>query len=164
MTKAVFLHRRSLLLLGSAALALGRGVGAAHAQTEQTVLFVCEHGYAKSLVAALHFERLAQMRGMAFRALSRGVDPGARVPDGIQAGLAADGFDVRSFVPSRPTREEIIGAAVVVLISVDADTSQRSGPVMRWDAISPLSENYDRARTEIVALAGALLDRIAGSS
>jgi protein-tyrosine-phosphatase len=136
----------------------------AGAQTERTALFICEHGYAKSLVAALHFQRLAQERGIAFRALSRGAAPGSRVPDGIQAGLAADGFDVHGFVPSRPTHEEINDAAILVLIGVNADVTVRAGPVIRWDAISPLSENYERARSEIVALASALLDEVAATA
>jgi arsenate reductase len=154
MTEATF-RRRSILLMASA---LALGFARAHAQSPPTVLFICEHGYAKSLVAALHCERLAAARGIAVRALSRGVDPGERVPAAIAAGLAADGFDVRGFVPARATREEISGAAHVVLIAVDVDVSARAGPVTRWDDISPLSENYARARAEIVVRLNRLLD------
>ena len=157
MTEAKTFKRRSVLL-GAVALGFAR----AHAESPPTVLFVCEHGYAKSLVAALHCERLAASRGVALRALSRGVDPGAQVPPGIAAGLAADGFDVGAFVPSRPTPEEINGAARVVLIAVDVDVAARAGPVARWDDISPLSENYERARDEIVARLNVLLDRMGG--
>jgi chromate transporter len=39
------------------------------------VVFVCEHGSAKSLVAASFFERLAKERGMPVRAISRGTFP-----------------------------------------------------------------------------------------
>ena len=155
MTKARTFKRRSILLAASA---VALGFGAAHAQPAAMLLFICEHGYAKSLVAALHCERVAAARGIAVRALSRGVDPGASVPAGIAAGLAADGFDVRDFAPSRATREEISRAAHVVLIAVDVDVSARAGPVTRWDDISPLSENYARARGEIVARLNRLLD------
>ena len=158
MTEATF-RRRSILLMASA---LALGLARAHAQSPPTVLFICEHGYAKSLVAALHCERLAAARGIAVRALSRGVDPGARVPAGIAAGLAADGFDVSAFVPSRASSEEINRAAHVVLIAVDVDVSARAGPVTRWDDISPLSENYARARGEIVARLNILLDEMGG--
>src|SRR5688572_249911 len=40
-----------------------------------TVLFVCEHGSAKSVVAAAHFNRIAADRGLPFRAISRGTAP-----------------------------------------------------------------------------------------
>ena len=145
MTKAKTLKRRSVLFLASA-VALGFGQDFARAQDAPTILFICEHGYAKSLVAALYCERLAAARGLVVRALSRGVDPGGAVPAGIATGLAADGFDVSSFVPSRPTRTEINDATHVVLISADADVSERTGPTARWDDISPLSENYERAQ------------------
>jgi arsenate reductase len=156
----VTLKRRSILLMASAvALGFSR---AAHARGTLIVLFICEHGYAKSLVAALHCERIAASRGIAVRAFSRGVDPGARVPAPIAAGLVSDGFDVSQFVPSRPTREEIANAAYVVLIGADVDVSERVDPVLRWDGISALSENYDRARGEIVAEVNSLLDRVGG--
>jgi arsenate reductase (thioredoxin) len=161
MTKARTFKRRTVVLAGSA-VALGLSREAAHALAAPDVLFICEHGYAKSLVAALHCERLAASRGTAVRALSRGVDPGTRVPPGIAAGLAADGFDVSAFAPSRPTPEEIGAAAHVVLIGVDVDVSSRAGPVTRWDDILPLSENYERARGEIVARLNILLDQMGG--
>lgn len=39
-----------------------------------TVVFVCEHGTAKSLIAREWFNRLAAQRGIAARAVSRGVN------------------------------------------------------------------------------------------
>lgn len=155
MTKARTLNRRSIL---AGAFVVGFSLEA-YAQSAPTVLFICEHGYAKSLVAALHCERLAAARGITVRALSRGVDPGKRAPAPTAAGLAADGFDVSGFAPSRATTEEIAGAAYVVLIAVDVDVSARAGPVLRWDGISALSENYERARGEIVTEVNSLLDR-----
>ena len=41
-----------------------------------TVVFVCEHGAAKSVVAAAHFNRMARERGLAVRAI--GWRPAAR--------------------------------------------------------------------------------------
>ena len=43
--------------------------------TPATVVFVCEHGAAKSLIATLYFNKLAAERGLAARAAFRGVDP-----------------------------------------------------------------------------------------
>ncbi len=44
-----------------------------------TILFVCEHGSAKSVVAAAHFNRIAAARGLPFRAISRGTVPDAEM-------------------------------------------------------------------------------------
>jgi protein-tyrosine-phosphatase len=157
MTEAKTIKRRSILLMASA-IAFGLSPNRAHAQAAPSVLFICEHGNAKSLVAALHCERLAASRGRAVHGLSRGVDPGAHVPPEIASGLAADGFDVSAFIPSRSTPAEISGAAHIVLIGVEVDVSAAPRPVTRWDDISALSENYEQARGEIVTRLNALLD------
>lgn len=39
------------------------------------VVFVCEHGAAKSLIASAYFNTLAAERGLCARATFRGVDP-----------------------------------------------------------------------------------------
>ena len=159
MTKANQTSRRQFILVASAS-ALPFAWTNARAEASVSVLFICEHGYAKSLVAARHFERMAVEHGLRVHALSRGVDPGARVPQTIEAGLAADGFDVGAFAPSPFTTAEIQQSDYLVLISVVPDLGGRTGPVLRWDDISPLSEDYDRARRQIVAHAALLLQRI----
>lgn len=58
-----------------AAMILGALMTAPEAQPVGTVLFVCEHGSAKSVVAAAHFNRLAEQRGLPFHAISRGTAP-----------------------------------------------------------------------------------------
>jgi protein-tyrosine-phosphatase len=54
------------------------------------VVFVCEDGSAKSLVAASFFERLAKERGIAVRALSRGTAPDASMPAAVVEALRGD--------------------------------------------------------------------------
>ena len=46
-------------------------------QTEQTpvVIFVCEHGAAKSILSAAIFNKLARERGLNLRAIARGTNP-----------------------------------------------------------------------------------------
>ena len=44
-----------------------------------TVVFVCEHGSAKSMIAALWFNRLASEQGLPLQGVSRGVNPDAKV-------------------------------------------------------------------------------------
>ncbi|MGH9334858.1 MAG: hypothetical protein ACRD21_14045, partial [Vicinamibacteria bacterium] len=51
------------------------GGSSARIQEPRTVVFVCEHGAAKSVIAAAHFNRLAKERELPFRAISRGTVP-----------------------------------------------------------------------------------------
>lgn len=48
-----------------------------------SVLFVCLHGSAKSVIAAAYFERLVVQRGVDVRAMSAGVEPDAEIPSGV---------------------------------------------------------------------------------
>jgi protein-tyrosine-phosphatase len=45
-----------------------------------TLLFVCLHGSAKSLIAVEHFRRLAAQRGLAVQGDSAGIEPDADIP------------------------------------------------------------------------------------
>jgi len=55
----------------------------------QTVLFVCEHGGAKSVIAAAHFNKIAKERGLPYRAVTLGTAPDADIPAGVRKGLDA---------------------------------------------------------------------------
>src|SRR3982751_846284 len=52
-----------------------------------TVVFVCEHGAAKSVLASQYFEQLAKERGLKIRAISRGTNPDKEVGPAVRKGL-----------------------------------------------------------------------------
>jgi len=86
---------------------LARGLRRALDQTKHdrraaadAVVFVCEHGSVKSLMAAQWFNRLAHERGLRLRAVSRGLTPDAAVPGPVADHLAGHGFDLRGFTAS----------------------------------------------------------------
>ncbi len=45
------------------------------ARTTPAVMFVCEHGAAKSVIATAYFNKLAAERGLPYRATFRGTTP-----------------------------------------------------------------------------------------
>src|SRR5262249_33615945 len=67
----------------------------------QTIVFVCEHGSAKSVIAAAHFNRLASEKGLPYRAIARGINPDDKIPATVSNGLAADGLTVLGWQPTR---------------------------------------------------------------
>lgn len=75
-----------------------------------TVVFVCLHGSAKSLIAAEHFRRLAEEQGLDVCATSAGTDPDPEIPPHVIEGLLADGIDVRGRRPRSLCREELARA------------------------------------------------------
>lgn len=114
------------------------------------VLFVCEHGSAKSLVAASHFNRLAAEQNIPIRAIARGLDPDEAVSEGVRAGLQLDGIDLGVTRPRALTAADLDTALVVVSFAGPLKLRLRERPLLLWDSIPPVSAGYETARTAIV--------------
>ena len=69
---------------------------AAEQPPAEQILFVCERGSVKSLMATSYFNQLAAQRGLPWRAVSRGVAPDSTtVPKRIAAALHVSGDEQR---------------------------------------------------------------------
>src|SRR5260370_21135331 len=66
-------------------------------ETPAKVVFVCEHGSAKSVIAAAHFERLAREEGLLFEVVARGTTPDSEIPAGVPNRLQAPRVPLRGF-------------------------------------------------------------------
>ena len=129
-----------------------------------TVLFVCLHGSAKSVIAAYHLKRLAALRGISIRSASAGVEPDSELPSHVVAGLQADGIAVpANSVPALATTELMSAADRVVALGCDVSGLSARRDVTRWDELPMVSDGYAAARDAIVARVGALLDEIGAS-
>jgi arsenate reductase len=129
------------------------------------VVFVCEHGSVKSLVAMLYFDRKAQERGLGFRAIARGTAAEASVPGAVRYGLLSDGFDVSAYQP-RPFKTSDLDRASLV-VSFDQDIGRVVGAkrrYMKWDDLPGVLNDYAQGRDEIVRHVDALIDELARGS
>ncbi|MGH7398139.1 MAG: low molecular weight phosphatase family protein [Candidatus Rokuibacteriota bacterium] len=118
--------------------------------TSRSVLFVCLHGAAKSVLAAADFQHLAAGRGLALTADSAGTEPDPEIAPGVVAALRADGLDLSGKRPRRVTRDDTAGAARVVTFGCDlGEAMPASVPVERWDDVPAVSENLPVARAAI---------------
>ncbi len=126
---------------------------------DRTIVFVCLHGAAKSVVAAAYFQRLAEARGLKIRATSAGIDPEPQVPSTVVDALFHEGVDVRHYRPRAVTRGELAAAWRVVTFGCDLGHVAPPGLTpIRWDDVPPVSEGFEAARDAIVARIGRLLD------
>src|SRR5438270_9047368 len=87
-------------------------IGQRSAPTEPTVVFVCEHGAAKSVIATTYFNKIAAERGLRARALYRGVNPQAELSVSALKGLRDDGLAVPDQKPSPITQADVDTATV----------------------------------------------------
>ena len=71
-----------------------------------TMLFLCPHNAAKSVLAAAYCQHLAAQCGLEVRVTSAGTEPDAAASPEVVALLRAEGLDVAHHRPRHVTREE----------------------------------------------------------
>ena len=79
-----------------------------------TILFVCEHGAAKSIIAATYLNKFARDKGLRIEALARGTNPDAGLSGYAVAGLLADGLVPSQLAPQKLSAEELEAADRVI--------------------------------------------------
>jgi protein-tyrosine-phosphatase len=127
------------------------------------VLFLCEHGNVKSLMAASYFNQMAVERKLSYRAVSRGSAPDSTtVPPAIVEGLRKDGFDVTAFHPAAVDKADITASQQLVLINTElpAHTQAQEISTERWTDVPPASVNFDAARDSLKAYVAQLIDQL----
>ena len=118
--------------------------------TTRTVLFLCPHNVAKSVLAAVEFDRLARERGLPFRADTAGTEPAAMPSPAVVAALAGEGVDVSAHRPRRVTAADLASAAHVVSLGCDAgDLLPPNVAIERWDDVPAASSDLDASRAAI---------------
>lgn len=123
------------------------------------VLFVCQHGAAKSVIAARHFAELAHARGLTVNATAAGVEPDEVIPAHVIDGLRKDGVDDHVTRPQPVTRELLENAQIVVSFGCDLSAlAEDSDRIVSWIGVPAVSDGYDAARTEILRRLHAILD------
>src|SRR5206468_3364387 len=119
------------------------------AVAEPTVVFVCEHGAAKSVIATMYFTMIAAERGLHARATYRGVNPQADLSVGALKGLRDDGLSVPDQKPSPITQADIETATVMFAIGCTLPSNATaSGKAGTWDDV-PEDKGYGAMRDAI---------------
>src|SRR5258706_3312063 len=103
-------------------------------QADPTVVFVCEHGAAKSVIATTYFNKIAAERGLLARARYRGVNPQAELSVSALKGLREDGLSVPDQKPSPITQADVDTATVMFAIGCTLPSiATASGKADSWD-------------------------------
>jgi protein-tyrosine-phosphatase len=151
----------NLLLLASTALA--QSASSQGEVNASTIVFVCEHGAAKSVIAAAHFNRLASELKLPYRAVARATNPEDAVAPAVRTGLAAEGLDVASWKPKAVSEDDITRADRVVSLATDLPARKPSvkPKLLEWNDIPPVSQDYSAARAAIVREVEKLVKKLA---
>jgi arsenate reductase (thioredoxin) len=116
---------------------------------EPTVVFVCEHGAAKSVIATAYFNKIAAERGLHARATYRGVNPQADLSLSAMKGLKEDGLSVNERKPSLISQSDVDAATVIFAIGCTLPSNAKaSGKASNWDDV-PDDRGYGPTRDAI---------------
>jgi protein-tyrosine-phosphatase len=116
----------------------------------ETVLFLCPHGAAKSVLAAALLQRLAGERGLPLRALCAGTEPDPTIAPHVSALLAQEGLALPLERPELVTAEQIAQAGYVISLGCALDElPQRPARWEQWDDVPPPSQDLQGAYTRI---------------
>jgi protein-tyrosine-phosphatase len=124
------------------------------------VVFVCEHGAAKSVIATAYFNKLSRERGLPYRATFRGTAPQAELSASALQGLRDDGVEIPDGRPSAISVSDVETATHVFAIGCTLpSTVTQSGKAASWSDV-PEDEGYVGTRDAIVRHITALLDEL----
>jgi arsenate reductase len=126
-----------------------------------TVLFLCPHGAAKSVLAAALFERLAAEHRVALRAICAGTEPDPQIAPHVSALLEREGLPLPLEQPQLVTERMVAGAAWVISLGCTVDdllgTPQRWE---QWDDVPPPSQDLEQAYLSIQQHLAQLVDAL----
>ena len=126
------------------------------------ILFVCEHGAAKSVIAAAYFDKLAKERGLNYRAVFRGTNPDPTLALAAERGLKEDGINTHGWKPELVTKKDLVAASEIVTLGCDLPGKDAvSGKITEWNDVPSVSQDYQVARDDIVKRVQSLVDDLA---
>lgn len=129
------------------------------------VLFICEHGTVKSLLAKVLFEQYAAEVGLKVQAVSRGTRADSVVPPWMLQGLSADHVKLGSWRPQTLIADDIVHASYVVSFDVPiATTAGARVPRAQWDSLPSVSRDYAAGREAIKVKVHQLVDSLKRAS
>ena len=116
-----------------------------------TILFVCEHGAAKSVIAAAYFNKLSLERGIPLRAVARGTTPDDALSPKTVMGLTEDGLQPTETVPQKLSLADLESAQKVIsFCDLSSEQYHIEVEIEHWQGVPPVSENYQVARDVIL--------------
>jgi arsenate reductase (thioredoxin) len=125
-----------------------------------TVVFICEHGAARSVIAAAYFNKLASERHLNFHAIARGIAAQPGLSASAVTGLQRDNVPFPREKPRNATRQEVQRAVRVVAFCRVPDSLSGTKRLETFDVPAP-DAGYEASRDAITSHVKALIDELA---
>src|SRR5258706_13125822 len=126
-----------------------------------TILFLCPHHAAKSVIAEAYFNRLAKQYDFPLRGDSAGTDPAEAVSPAVVDLLRAEGIDVSGHQPRQVTERELTQAQRIISMGcTPEELGFASERVEQWTDVPLVSQDIFGARDAIRAHVESLIAQL----
>ncbi len=130
-----------------------------YAQSKK-IVFVCEHGSAKSIIAVSYFNKIAKERKLSWEAVPRGTTPDAEISAKTKKLLTDDKVPVPQVKPQAITQKDIDEANQVVLFFPLPDNIEGRDNLDYWLGIDAVNGDFQILRDDILAKLLPLIDSL----
>jgi arsenate reductase (thioredoxin) len=130
-----------------------------NAQVKQ-IVFVCEHGSAKSVIAAAYFNELAKEKNLPYEAIARGTNPDKEISVKTKQLLIQDDLFDKSFVPQKLSQQDVDGAQQVFLFYTLPEAIQSKDNIQYWLEIDAVNGDFIKLKNDIVSKLIPLIDSL----
>lgn len=127
----------------------------------RSILFVCQHGVAKSVIARAYFQHAADQRGLKVTSAVAGTEPETTVWPEVVDLLRQDGIELAQHHPRRVTQGDLDGADRVIALGCElTGFDLQHARVERWDDIPLASQDLPGAQAAIRKHVARLVDEV----
>jgi arsenate reductase (thioredoxin) len=128
---------------------------------EKKIIFVCEHGAAKSVIAASYFNAMAKERNLDYVAECRGTFPDSVVSQGAKDGLTKD----KMFDPNTKPKKLLVSDTanverIILFTTLPPELNSANIKTENWSTIQNVDAEYEKRRNAIVKKINELLDSL----
>jgi arsenate reductase len=128
-----------------------------------TVLFLCPHHAAKSVIAEAYFNQMVTKRQLGFEAISAGTEPDETVSPLVVKLLGEEGVDVSQHQPKRVTSNQLAQAKRIISMGCTSEElGISSDRVEMWNDVPPVSQDPHIAQSVIRAHIDTLINQLVG--
>ncbi|MGE5376472.1 MAG: hypothetical protein ACM3XO_15550 [Bacteroidota bacterium] len=120
------------------------------------IVFVCEHGAAKSIIAATYWNKYAQEQGARIQGLATAY-PDIALASYAVASLLEDGLIPNQLTPQKLLPEEVSAAERVIAFCDLQEVDSKKTNIEYWENVPAVSEDYGKAHDIIVAKLQAMM-------
>lgn len=122
-----------------------------------TILFLCPHSAAKSVLAAAYCRQLAKERGFEVKVDFAGTHPDKAIAPAVAEFLKSQQLEV-SHAPRRVTRADVANATQLISMGCALEDLPLQGEtVEQWDDVPPVSQGLPTSWRQIQKKVEALL-------